>query len=517
METLWRRTLVVFTVRSACERAWDFLLPVLLSSLASDRGEDVLSILTGSAGLYATRTASQIVAQPIAARFWSGTPRCTVAFLVADSLCLIAVASMLWALLKVHIAAMHAGGQPIFDGRDGEILDGDAVGSGLAAQLAGCGIVIGLETSLSKTLWNAIEKQSALVASECSADEGEPYVKLAGYNAALSRIDLASGAVVPFLTSYAASCLGIEWAMAAIVSAQLLGTILSAHWMINIFSASVPEHPAAIDEDSDNEEEGHDARSSDPRLVIYAGALLYCTVLTPQNGLLLIWLRERKVAEATIVVFVAGAQVLGAAGTFIPKLLLWRGGEGFEMRAAANVQAVHASTIVAAAGAVSGGSLSVLLLATTLSRAALWASDLLQRQIVQVQAGSKRMQEFALQDSLGQAAACCMYLFAASGASFPAQCCASALSVTISAVILAVYACRATTAGSRGNSHPLALFSEDGLGSTLGRKLGRDIDMRSLWEFDEKYRCHDDHLWASSHERYAQVNPGRGVPPVQAT
>ena len=125
-------------------------------------------------------------------------------------------------------------------------------------------------------------------------------------------------------------------------------------------------------------------------------------------------------------------------------------------------------------------SLSVLLLATTLSRAALWASDLLQRQIVQVQAGSKRMREFALQDALGQAAACCMYLFAASGASFPAQCCASALSVTVSAVLLAVYACRATAAEKRGSGHPLELFSKDGLGSTRGREFGQAIDLRAL-------------------------------------
>ena len=99
------------------------------------------------------------------------------------------------------------------------------------------------------------------------------------------------------------------------------------------------------------------------------------------------------------------------------------------------------------------------------------------------------MREFALQDALGQAAACCMYLFAASGASFPAQCCASALSVTVSAVLLAVYACRATAAEKRGSGHPLELFSKDGLGSTRGREFGQAIDLRALWEFDDACRA----------------------------
>ena len=144
----------------------------------------------------------------------------------------------------------------------------------------------------------------------------------------------------------------------------------------------------------------------------------------------------------------------------------------------------------------------MLLLATTLSRAALWASDLLQRQIVQVQAGERRMKEFALQDALGQGAACCMYLLAASGVEFSALCCASALSVTLAAVLLALKACR-VTAGNKGNSHHLALLSEDYRGSKEGLELlGQNDDIspppnlraclhaKALWEFDERQRLH---------------------------
>ena len=191
-------------------------------------------------------------------------------------------------------------------------------------------------------------------------------------------------------------------------------------------------------------------QSSDPKLVIYAHAFLHFTVIS-DGGLLLVWLRERKIAEATITAFVAAAQICGACGSWIPGLVLRRSGGRLEV-AAARVQAAQAAAVVVAAGAVIGGSESALLLSTVLSRAALWGVDLLGRQIVQVRARGGRLRAFALQGSLSQVAACAMYLLAFAGASFRTQCCASASSVIIAAVLLAINARRveAEDKGRRG-------------------------------------------------------------------
>jgi len=97
----WHRTMVIFAVRSASDRAWAFFLPLVLSSVALDRG-DSSWLLTGSAGLYAMRTAVEIPALPVAAYFWKGTPKCTAAFLAAENVCLIASA---WTLLLLKARA----------------------------------------------------------------------------------------------------------------------------------------------------------------------------------------------------------------------------------------------------------------------------------------------------------------------------------------------------------------------------------------------------------------------------
>ena len=112
-------------------------------------------------------------------------------------------------------------------------------------------------------------------------------------------------------------------------------------------------------------------------------------------------------------------------------------GRGVRPRRMAKFHAMHAVAVVAAAGAVCSGSESALLLSTVFSRASLWGIDLLGRQIVQVSAGARRMQAFALQGSLSQVAACSMYCLAFAGASFPVQCCASASSVVLAAALLA--------------------------------------------------------------------------------
>ena len=291
------------------------------------------------------------------------------------------------------------------------------------AQLAACGVATAIEASVSKTLWNAVEKQIAYAASKSNRVEDRSPLRLAACNAALSRIDLVVGALAPFVVSSVASRLGVTNALFALVGLQLLGAAATSPWMIDMCASSCPGI-AEVEDDS--------AGCGDARLVIYAHALLHFTVVSP-GGLLLVWLRERKMAEASIAVFVAAAQICGACGSGIPGLVLRRS-QGLEV-AAAKVQAMHAVAVVAAAGAVCSGSESALLLSTVFSRASLWGIDLLGRQIVQVSAGARRMQ--ALQGSLSQVAACSMYCLAFAGASFPVQCCASASSVVLAAALLA--------------------------------------------------------------------------------
>ena len=296
------------------------------------------------------------------------------------------------------------------------------------AQLVVYGFATAIEASVSKTLWNAMEKQLAYVASKSKhAGGGSPQLRLAACNAALSRIDLVVGALAPLVVSSVASSLGVRNALFALVGLQLLGAAAASPWMIDMCAAAGPS-VVEVEDDA--------AGFADVRLVIYAHALLHFTVVSP-GGLLLVWLRERKVAETTITAFVAAAQICGACGSYIPDLVL-RQSEGLEA-AAAKVQAMQAVAVVAAMGAVCGGSQSVLLLSTVLSRAALWGIDLLGRQIVQERAGARRMQAFALQGSLSQVAACSMYCLAFAGASFPVQCCASASSVVLAVALLAIH------------------------------------------------------------------------------
>ena len=66
-------------------------------------------------------------------------------------------------------------------------------------------------------------------------------------------------------------------------------------------------------------------------------------------------------------------------------------------------------------------------------------------QLVQVHAGEKRMQMFALQDSLSQVASCGMYTLPLAGVSFAAQSYSSAASIVLAALLLAINSCGART------------------------------------------------------------------------
>ena len=216
----FHRMLVIFAVRSAGDRAWAYFLPLVLSSIA--RGDPWL--LQGSAGLFATRTAVEIVALPVAARFWTGKPKNVAGFLLAENACLIASAWMLFALQEPSQAA--AEGRPM-------------------KQLVACGIATAIEASVSKTLWNAVEKEQAVVAAKGgSADHRTAQLRLAGCNAALSRIDLMVGAIAPFVVTSLSSSLGVAKTLAVLVCMQVLGAIASSAWMIQLCGMSAEQAPA---------------------------------------------------------------------------------------------------------------------------------------------------------------------------------------------------------------------------------------------------------------------------------
>ena len=173
---------------------------------------------------------------------------------------------------------------------------------------------------------------------------------------------------------------------------------------------------------------------------------MHFTVVSP-HGMLLVWLRERELAESRLSLFVSLAQICGAAGSWLPALALRCSGRRLEA-AAARLQALHAVAVVAAAFAVALGGVHVLLFATALSRAALWGSDLLSRQVVQVRAGTARMQAFALQGVLSQVASCAMHVLALY-ANFRTLCGASAAAVVVATLILVFNAAAHRGRGSR--------------------------------------------------------------------
>jgi hypothetical protein len=251
--------------------------------------------------------------------------------------------------------------------------------------LAASGFAMGIETSLAKTLWNAIDKQQAFVLSIRGGADGAQ-LRLAGVNAALSRIDLVVGALVPFGVGALASSLGASNALVVLVAMQLTVAITMARLLMQTFaqlhSADEAEE-GMVDEGGSNTAANAESSGSEAGLnmMILAQALLYFTVLAP-GGILLVWLRARKLPEATLIAFVSMSQLFGSVGSWIPSFLLRRSGERLE-GAAAKVLAVHAALIVAAAVAVWRDNAYALLLATVLSRASLWGVDLLGRQVIQ--------------------------------------------------------------------------------------------------------------------------------------
>jgi hypothetical protein len=95
----WRRTCAMFAGFSASDRAWEYFLPLMLSSILSGAGGETAGLLSASAALYLVRTAVAIVAMPLASWCcWRSTPVLACAFLVAKQACLIASAAALWSL-----------------------------------------------------------------------------------------------------------------------------------------------------------------------------------------------------------------------------------------------------------------------------------------------------------------------------------------------------------------------------------------------------------------------------------
>jgi hypothetical protein len=96
----WRRTCAVFAGFCASDRAWEYFLPLMLSSILGGPGDGTTAgLLSASAALYLVRTAVAIVAMPLASRCcWRSTPVLACAFLAVKQACLIASAAALWSL-----------------------------------------------------------------------------------------------------------------------------------------------------------------------------------------------------------------------------------------------------------------------------------------------------------------------------------------------------------------------------------------------------------------------------------
>jgi len=366
---LCRRIFVVFVVFSVFDRAWEYLLPLLLSRIVFDRrrdGDKASGVQSGAAGLYLARTAVEIIAMPIAAKLWRGTPGRACIFLAAKS-------AFLWASFMAFRALQSRGA-------------GTAI---LLQLLAASGFAMGMESSFAKTLWNSIEKQQAFVESTRGDADGAQ-LRLAATNGALSRIDLVVAALAPFFVSGTTFLLGsAEEALVALVMVQLVGNLAVAPLLMQMWA-----QPLAISEsETDTADNGVDDRpdeleddmvdqadrSGGVAMVIIAQALLFFDVVTP-SGLLVVWLREHRLTEATVAIFVSMAQMCGAVGSWIPAHLLQRSGGRLE-GAAVKVQAAHAACLVVAAAAVGLRNEYALLLAAALSRTALWAIYLVGRQV----------------------------------------------------------------------------------------------------------------------------------------
>ena len=102
----------------------------------------------------------------------------------------------------------------------------------------------------------------------------------------------------------------------------------------------------------------------------------------------------------------------------------------------------HTTPLVSQSVLVSGLSRTALLhQAKTLYPSGVTHTNACTHQLVQVQAGDRRMQLFALQESLSQLASCGMYTLAFAGAGLEVQSCASAASALFAAVLLTINAC----------------------------------------------------------------------------
>ena len=280
----WGRMVVVFAVRSACDRAWAYFLPLLLSTIAFEQGKT--SLLAGSAGLYATRTAVEIAALPVASRVWRGTSKHVALFLAAEHAFLIASAAALLTLKER--SSTEAQSLPL---------------------LAVCGVTMAIEASLSKTLWNAVEKQqTAVMSMRGSTAPGAPQLRLAAANAQLSRIDLTVGALTPFAVAWFNSKLGVERLLVFLVSLQVFGAAVVAPWLVRTCAEPGQCSQSAAEDEPAQKGATFVEAGDGVRLVVIAHALLHFTVVSP-GGLLLVWLRQHELPESHITNFVAAAQV----------------------------------------------------------------------------------------------------------------------------------------------------------------------------------------------------------------
>lgn len=463
----WRDLLWLQASRSACDRVWEYFIPIYCANVVSAehtpeiaaRAATARTGLSITALLLGVRAFSGLILAPLFARLWM--PERAFTFMLLENAALVVTGVALW--------FFGASGPSEVGTADAEEIEG-----GSLFWIVIAAISMAIEGSSSRTQQTNVEKHQ--VVRSFSVDSHNGVELLARANARMVQIDLVSATVSPFVVSLLASSswIGFRGTVPFLIVAQVVVAAATSHVAVRVSLANTETvenssltSPKQARTHVSNSEQQHELASSqsfsflgtDRRLslVLLSSALVYFTVVSP-NGLFLSWLSDQESATPFLVASVsAGGQIAGLVGSLTTPPLVSHCGLRWgsvvaltwQFVCVAGVALIVASGIGSHDTDSSGGihlglSFASVLLVCILcisSRQGLWSADLAMRQRVQSETtDASRMAVFGSLEAMCQLASLALYsVVSFELLGFSNLCIASACAVG-SALIAAIFA-----------------------------------------------------------------------------
>ena len=449
----WHDLLWLQASRSACDRVWEYFIPIFCANVVSEADHDAEGAaragtartgLSITALLLGVRAFSGLIMAPLFARMWK--PDRAFTFMLVENAALVVTGVALWffgASSSNAASTAHA----------------EEVQGGSLFWIVIAAISMAIEGSSSRTQQTNIEKHQ--IVRSFAVDLHNGVELLARANARMVQIDLVSATVSPFVVSLlASSWIGFRGTVPFLIITQVMVAAATSHVAVRVSLADTEtvhspstsfKHMKAQASNS----EQHELASSRNlifvgagrglSLVLFSSTLVYFTVVSP-NGLFLSWLSDQKSATPFLVAAVsAGGQISGLVGSLTaPPLVTYCGLHWGSVIALTwqFVCVVGVALIVAAGiGSVDTGSgvhlglsfasVSLVCILCIASRQGLWSADLAMRQRIQSETtDASRMAVFGSLEAMCQLASLALFsIVSFELLSFSELCIASACAV----------------------------------------------------------------------------------------